>query len=269
MKIRHIIENLSQNKEFGWKFHVPNGFWDNLVEIEEILKIPHTATIDSQKVGYGLTDFYISWLRLQKGLERFQNTRLNLAEKLLARINEKVPSLFKTPLMLCAVYLDPRINFKLSSAQKREAVSSLVGIYERITTANSANQTQKVNDTLDEIIAESQTQLGEQRDTATTALLESFVKYETEKSDIRNSKTQFWRENGFKYPLIEKLAQVIHTVGANQCCVEQSFSAFSYIRSKYRMSMDPNNMSNLLMIRLNKDVFYKIRQNYIQNILNS
>lgn len=120
-KIRRVVHALSQNKEFGKKFQVDDDFWDKLQEIESILKVPYAATVDSQAIGYGLADFYISWLRIQKGLTRLNDpsNHTNLAEKLLNRLNERAPSLFRTPLMQCAVYLDPRINFKLTKDQKR------------------------------------------------------------------------------------------------------------------------------------------------------
>lgn len=174
-KIRHVVESLSMNAEFGAKFKVSDGFWTKISELIEVLEIPYRATIESQKVGYSLSDFYISWLRIQKGLGRFENTEqhFNLASNLITRLDERAPSLFKTPLMLCAIYLDPRINFKLSSAQKRDAAMALIKIYERTTELNSSMNRSVINDTLDEIQAESSGQDAEQRDSNTSALLTS------------------------------------------------------------------------------------------------
>lgn len=270
-KIKDVVCRLSQNKDFGRKFQVEDDFWDKLQEIESILKVPYTATIDSQAIGYGLADFYISWLCIRKGLSRSieHSNHTNLAEKLMHRLSEREPSLFQTPLLLCAVYLDPRIHFKLSTIQKRDAALALIKIHERIS-ALAFNDRNIINDTLDEIQAEYQFGDGEQRDINTTALLESFAKFETETPyDIRAPVTQFWERNEHKYSLLEPLARTIHSVSANQSCTERSFSSFTYIRSKHRMSMDPKNLSNLLMIRLNKDIFAEYRKNYVNQILNS
>lgn len=263
---------MSQNKEFGRKFQVELDFWEKLDEIENVLKVPYTATVDSQAVGYGLADFYISWLRIQKGLARLidQNKYTNIAEKLAKKLREREPSLFETPLMLCAVYLDPRISFKLNASQKRNAALQLVKIHDRINALTNNNAQNFMNDTLDEIQAEYRFGEGEHRDSNVTALLDSFAQFETERPfDIRASVTDFWETNGHKYPLLEPLAQIIHAVAANQCCTERSFSSFTYIRSKYRMCMDVKNLSNLLMIRLNKDIFYNFRTNYVNQILSN
>lgn len=239
-------------------------------ELIDVLKIPYAATIESQKEGYGLSDFYISWLRMQKGLGRVENSHFfDLASKLLTRLDQRAPSLFKTPLMLCAIYLDPRINFKLSHAQKRDAALQLITIQERILALNAKNVQQTINDTLDEIQAEYCLQDGEQVDGNTSAFLESLAKFETEKVPIKHPVTQFWEINRHKYPLIYPLAEVLHSVPANQCCTERSFSSFSFLRSAHRRSMDPKNVSNLLTIRLNKDIFNDYRKQYVQNILNS
>lgn len=269
-KIKHIVHALSQNKEFGRKFQVELDFWEKLDEIENVLKVPYTATVDSQAIGYGLADFYISWLRIQKGLARLidQSKYTNIAEKLTNRLREREPSLFDTPLMLCAVYLDPRINFKLGTGQKRNAALKLIQIHERISALNNSNATNVMNDTLDEIQAEYRFGEGEQRDSNITALLDSVAKFETERPyDIRATVTDFWGKNGHKYPVLEPLVQIIHAVAANQCGTERSFSSFTYIRSKHRMCMDVKNLSNLLMIRLNKDIFQNYRTNYVKQIL--
>lgn len=123
---------------------------------------------------------------------------------------------------------------------------------------------------MDEIQAEYSAENGEQRDQNATAFLSSLTNFESERSyDIRVPVKQFWEENEQKYTIIHPLAQVIHSVGANQCITERSFSGFSYIRSARRMSMDPKNLSNLLMVRLNKDIFYEFRKQEIDDIMKS
>lgn len=145
-KIRHVVESLSMNEDFGSKFKVSLGFWNKIAELINVLEIPYKATIESQKVGFSLSDFYISWLRIRKGLERLDSpdTYFNLATNLMKRLDARAPSLFQTPLMLCSIYLDPRINFKLSNAQKRDAAIALIKIYERNIEINSVNNTYKL-----------------------------------------------------------------------------------------------------------------------------
>lgn len=59
------------------------------------------------------------------------------------------PSLLNSPLLLCSVYLDPRIMLSLSDDQKAKAAIDSCTIHERI--KSSKREKESVNNTLDEI----------------------------------------------------------------------------------------------------------------------
>lgn len=249
---------------------VNEEFWDHLSEIISVLTSAYNLTIDSQRVGYGLSDFYIGWIRILKNLGRIENSeaKFNLATKLRENMERRAPSLFNTPLMLCAIYMDPRINFKLTDQQKVTAAMDLLKIHDRLEKNSYLDVDHSKNDTLDEIQAEYCEQ-NNGHQSSSDKLLQMMSIYETEKPyDIKASVMKFWLENANKYHLLHPLADILHAVPSNQSGVERSFSSFSYIRSKHRMCMSTENLSNVLMIRLNKDVFYAERESQINKILN-
>lgn len=268
MKIKHVVNQLADCDEFGYKFDVNEVFWAQVEEIVSTLQPVYQLTNDMQKVGYGLADMYIGWLLVKKSLNRIVNgaANFNLAAKLIEKMDQRAPSLFKTPLLLCAVYLDPRIMLALSDEQKANAAMDLVKIHERIT-ARSINKESRLDDTLDEIQQEFQKQQNKNQSSSDLLLKELSIFEREEPYDIRASVMKFWVENAEKYKLLRPLVDILHAVPSNQCCTERSFSSFSYIRSKHRMCMSPQNVSNVLMIRLNKDVYYTLRRERIQKIL--
>lgn len=69
--MKSVIIQLSSCKEFGSKFETTEEFWLELEEIVAVLQPGYEFTIKMQKVGFGLSDFYINWLRVKKNLERF------------------------------------------------------------------------------------------------------------------------------------------------------------------------------------------------------
>lgn len=223
-----------------------------------------------QRVGYGLGDLYIGWLRVKKNLQRFVNDKqqFDLAKLLIEKMDQRAPSLFESPLFLSSVYLDPRINFKLSDEQKVTAAMALLKIHERVEDSQlNADRENRVNDTLDEIQDEYQTQHNEDQSCRTRVLKEMSI-YETERPyDIKATVMQFWEVNSEKYQLLRPLANLLHAVPSNQCRTEASFSSFSYIRNRYRMSMLPKNVSNILMIRLNNDIYQELKKERIEKIL--
>lgn len=269
LKMKNVVIELANNKEFGYKFEVNETFWVQVEEIVSALQHTFNLTIEMQKVGYGLSDFYIGWLRAKKNLQRIvkSDPNFDLAAKLIDNMNKRAPSLFTSPLLLCAVYLDPRINFMLSTEQKAVAAMNLNKINERLQeTSHKGNET--ADNTLDEILQEFHDQHGGNQNRANN-LIQDIAVYEEERFDIKKTVMQFWEEHSQKYPTLCVLAEIMHAVPSNQTCTERAFSSFSYIRSKHRMSMSPQNLSNVLMVRLNKDIYYKLREERYQQILNA
>lgn len=197
-------------------------------------------------------------------------THFNLAENLLNAMNRRAPSLFTSPIFLCSVYLDPRIMFSLSSEQKLTAVMDLIKIYDGIVGKNSnSNDANCVNDTLDEIQQDYHKQQNQEQNSS-GRLIAAFAEYEAEEPcNIKDPVMKLWMDNEQKYALIRPLADLLHAVPSNQCSTERAFSSLSYIRNKYRMSLSPQNLSNVLMVRLNKEVFYSLRKQRVEEILSS
>lgn len=272
LKMKDIIIKLAENNEFGHKFETSESFWSKVREIVDVLTSAYKFTIDMQRVGYGLSELYIGWLRVKLNLKRMLNTeqQFNLVTKLNEAMDWRAASLFNSPLMLCAIYLDPRISFKLSDEQKATAAMDLLEIHERLMASElNTEKENHANDTLDEIQAEYQAERNEDLFGRTSVLKEMAI-FETEKiSDIKSGVMDFWENNTHKYPLLRALADILHAVPSNQCRTEASFSSLSYIRNKYRMSMLPKNTSNVLLVRLNKDIFYELREERTQEILNT
>lgn len=272
LKIKAVIIQLANCKEFGDRFKVDEHFWSAIEEICAVLQPGYDLTIRMQQVGYGLSDFYIGWLRVKKNLERImsEEPQFDLAACLLKHMDQRAPSLFRSPLFLCSVYLDPRIMFTLSAEQKTEAAMDLLTIQKRIMEGSDPNTKEgRVNDTLDELQAQYYAQFG-RNDNSSEDLIHLLTMYEKEKPfDIKQPVIKFWEENEQKYKLLRPLVDVLHAVPSNQCCTERSFSSLSYIRSKHRMSMSPNNLSNVLMVRLNKDIYYSLREERVRKFLDA
>lgn len=194
-----------------------------------------------------------------------QCIRFNLATKLQEKMAERAPRLFDNSIMVCCVYLDPRIMKKLAPTQNSFAQSSLIKIFDRLKEMKQT-ECRVVNDTLDEIQSEFINQ--DFPAVSRVPLLQEMEKYERVPAyDIRANVMKFWQENKNTYPLLHQLAEILHAIPSNQCGTERSFSSFSYLRSRYRMSMSAENLSNILMVRLNKEIFYELKKKRIQQII--
>lgn len=227
-----------------------------------------------QRIGYGLSDFYISWLRIERNLNRIlaDDTLLNLAHELQVALERRKGQLFETPNMLAAIYLDPRVKSKLDARQKEISILHLKKLYVRIRQLNKPEPTadEQVNNTLDELDEEfvaTENELYPPDEIDTSSLMVSFTNYDFVKHvNIKSNVMDFWIKSKSEFPLIYELACVVHSVSAGQCYEEQNFSSFSYIRSAQRTSMKAENLKNVLAIRLNKELFYALKEKQINNI---
>lgn len=230
-----------------------------------------------QRVGYGLADFFISWLRIERNLNRItsEHTLTNLASELNKALENRKAELFQTPNMLAAIYLDPRVKSKLDRTEKEIAILHLRKLYTRIhqvKTNQEVGVNELVNNTLDELneeFADHESELYPSEEVDTSTLMLSFTQYESVKHfNCKAAVMDFWAKNNNDFPLIYELACVVHAVPAGQCFEEQNFSSFSYIRSSRRTSLHAKNLRNILTVRLNRELFYRQKQQQKDNIIN-
>lgn len=274
--MKPVIEQLSTNTEFGTEFAVSHDFWTKISEAVDVLQIPYLATKQMQRNGYGLADFYISWLRMKRGLSRINNGELNLARQLDKALEERENLLLETPTMMLAMYLHPRVKNRLNNIQKECATIAAEKLHIRLTNVgNQSGANVSANDTLDELNAEVSGGYSNADNNTNAAgsnitlgqFRESIIKYDAVRpTDIKSNVFGFWKERKQEFPMIYNLACVVHAVNAGQCEVERNFSAFSSVRDSRRCKLLPKNMSNILMIRLNQDVYNEWKSNQISKI---
>lgn len=263
---------LANNKEFGRKFNTTDYFWSKVDEILKVLKPLYIVTKDMQKVGYGLADFYVSWLRIDKSLDRIcvEGTLLNLASQLKKALQEYKQQLFDTPSMAAAVFLDPRIKFKLTNEQKECATLYLKKLHVRMhqLKGGEGELDNSRDNTLDELNEDFVAIHGETDELDTSVFLLELAKYDAVKHvDFKHRVMDFWKHNKEHYPLVYSLACVIHAIPAGQALEERNFSSFGYLRCAKRTSMKPKNLRNVLIVRLNKEIFYECKEKQINEII--
>lgn len=271
-RIKPVIIELANDTEFGEKFETTECFWEQIDGIISTLKPLYIVSKEMQQVGYGLTDFFISWLRIEKNLNRFDanSAQFNLGMELLRELGARRADLFDTPCMLAAIYLDPRVKFKLNNTQKECAILHLKNLYIRMKhlELKQIDTTDQHNNTLDEMNEEYAATHREEEQFDSSHLLLSLSNYDAVTHvDFKCAVMDFWQMHQPEYPLIYPLACVIHAIPAGQSFEERNFSSFSFIRSARRTRLSAENTKNVLLIRLNKELFYEYKQKQIDEII--
>lgn len=108
-----------------------------LTEILEVLKLPFDLTNAVQNPTFTLSDFYGSWIKMQRKLKKLaenENTLCEFTQQFAEKVNERSSILINNTAMISAVYLDPRYRFTLTDDEIAIAKTTLLSLFERVKT---------------------------------------------------------------------------------------------------------------------------------------
>lgn len=103
--------------------------------MNQILKIPFVATKLLQCSKLTMSDLFGCWLNMGRKLENILKNEVlstDLAELLHEKISQREQILIENPMLVTAVYMDARFNFKLTGIQIETAKSTLVNSHRKI-----------------------------------------------------------------------------------------------------------------------------------------
>lgn len=249
--------------------------WPIVVELLEVLKLPFDVTNAVQHSAFTLSDFYGSWLKMKRDLEKLvqnQEALSGFAKIFSEKVQERNSILLNNSAMICAVYLDPRFKFKLTSEEVQIAKTSLESLHQRIKVLNDSQPESEAGDEDDSFEAECvasglpRAYYGDSGKNTTetvhgNTLEEIFESYDKiERQHHKNPILEFWNNRKDEYPELYQLACVIHSIPPTQATVERAFSTLGYIYNPKRTRLSPTMLENILLIRLNKDLVEPINR---------
>lgn len=271
MRLRPQWDNI---KEIDDDFLViDDEFWEQVEELVAVLEFPCFATKAMERRNFCYTDLYL-WskrigLRLDEIIADFP--RFEFAAVLKANLTEREKSLFKTPIFMAALYLDPRFKLELNDTETAIAIETLHTLNKQIKWKPLAAPAPGLNNIDRQIEAQMFGNiLAQQSDvhirTELTMVMSNYNGVRA--TDINRDAISFWKENKTIYPQLYELAKIVFSTASSISETERTFSGFSYIYNVRRMSLFPQNVTNILMVRLNKDLFQQIKEAKLAAIQN-
>lgn len=73
----------------------------------------------------------------------------------------------------------------------------------------------------------------------------------------------YWLKREKTHPEMHEVAMVVLAAPSNQVSVERGFSALALVLSPQRTRLGPDTLENILLIKLNKEVFMQVIPNYV------
>lgn len=262
--------------------------WSILKEIVVVLKVPFNVTIAFQNQRLTLSDVYGRWLGAQLHLDMLRkkkSMKTKLAEHLYNFLDKRKTVIFENPCMASALYLDPRFHSVIIECPEKTelAKNNLLNIWRRIIVLESNSE--PVTEVIDVSNGDSSFEFDEE-----AALLKHLNRAKTsntvnsrqyndiefiidlfnpEPLDPKESVLNYWERQKDEQKELYKLAMVIFSVPPTEVQIERDFSGLDFIFTNRRGRLSHQRLEDILLIYLNKDLFYFINDEDIATLQNS
>lgn len=252
-----------------FQFLLSDEEWTDVDEIINILKPFYIATMKLQSENITLSDFFGIWISLKiqtiilgKNNSSFQT----LISEILDKMKFYQESLLANPVILSAIYLDPRYQTILKPEQKKVAIEHLLFLNTRFEELQKRNNETNVNisepaperssfEDIQSYISSLEQENIEAQNSTENNNLKSMLQAFDKKYPPKNlSFLDFWKQRPNEEKDLFRIALLVSIVSPTQNTVERGFSAFSVIFSPLRTKMGDNVLNNILIARLNPDL---------------
>lgn len=187
-----------------------------------------------------------------------------LAQTLLDKMSQREHQFFGNLAVTCALALDPRFCSRITEEQKTEARHTLTKLWHRLKPDERDSSPDADSSDID-ITIENTTLLmkylqnpSPEENANISSIMDTFIEAQHNIEGV--TILGFWEANKDKFPELYKLAEVIFAISPTQAVVERSFSTLSYVFSPRRNNLSEQTLENILIVSLNKDLFYSVNE---------
>lgn len=301
-KIRDILKCEAVIRHFAKSEHFLKCLiqkWDVLKELKTALELPYMTTVQLQKRDFTLSDFYgctkLIDMKLTEMINNESEKYTTIFGNLRQCINERTRPLFENPLSLCTIFLDPRYKCDIDRNEvKLQFVEMTLGrLWNKIQIARTgdipvenndepANLSGDANSLFNELDSQYESELGLRSNEINGAarpnysmkpseLSKQIDKYKNATANMRlkcsESVHKFWECKKIEFGNeIFEIASVLLAVPPTQAEVERCFSALKFIYTDYRYNLKEDLLENLLLVRLNPDLYYSVKSNDLNQL---
>lgn len=268
LELREFCESLPlrQYPQIAPLLLSPNE-WDAVQCITSTLGHFANLTTIMQKEEISLSDFFGGWAKVKLEMTKLGND--TLAQRLLNEMKLREPVLFNNKVLNAAVFLDPRYQQYMPQANKDKAITFLSNLHKKLASLKQSNndvhlptpESIELEEFLNSMYGQIETESegnNNKPESASENIETILQKFMGTKEPLTTSVFNYWQTNVEIKPELYKLAAVIHSVPPTQTTVERAFSAMALILSPLRTRLSDKNLENILLIRLNREIFKEI-----------
>nr|XP_029715032.1 uncharacterized protein LOC115258770 [Aedes albopictus] len=267
---RDFFEKLAEDfPELG----LTNDNWIFIEHYVQAFKPLYVCTKKLQEKHVSLPDFYLYWLKAISELSNFPSNPF--APQLIKSLTRRLEALKTSRAFQMALYLDPRFNFlnsKFFKVEEKLAIQGyIIDTYERIQKLKPMNGTDDAEQSgtsqhsqFDDFLTE---MLGGSLDDSTTSDTTTFIQQVKAldgepRQGFSHNVWEYWMRRQKTHPELFTVAMVVLAAPSNQVSVERAFSGLALVLSPHRAGLGSEVLEDILLIKLNRDIFEQIMPSY-------
>lgn len=250
--------------------------WADAEKIGEILEPFRKYSVLLQSGKCTLSDFYGYWhiLRLKVSKQDHE-----LATLISTEMNEREEILLQNPLLLSAVYLDPRYQRGLNDNGKAIAVQYLKNLHFKIKAIEKASvPSDQLNEhsrrsSFDDIesfldsIQNSDHNRANGTAPSSDEILDALHAFYGVRETARIDVLEYWEKRKVANPQLYELSCTVFAVPPTQTTVERCFSSLPVVITSRRSRLGQDSLENILLLRLNPSILVMVRDRRKRKIL--
>lgn len=258
----------------------PEVIWDSIENYLNILRPCRALSKKLQMEQLTFGDFYIAWMKCRLEVEQLHSP---FARRLLSCLRSRQDVLFSNEYFLAALYLDPRVNATLTTAQQNCARAVLVETYKRLTNLKRRTTAEATSEPFNpgvnnSVVPGTSAELdsSNENNNFDSYLRQHFVTNRHINIDEQNLQSlereinfklvaflqepvlpskrsilEYWEQRKMTDPYLYNLAKIVLATPPTSVSVERLFSSLKFVLNNLRMSLNDLIIDDVLMVRNN------------------
>ncbi|XP_055593713.1 uncharacterized protein LOC129744950 [Uranotaenia lowii] len=249
--------------------------WDFINDYVQAFRPIYICTKKMQSEHMSLSDFYMNWLIAMNEVQNIENNAF--VPELSRALKTRLASLRDSWAFRMALYLDPRFNYfgskVFTNDEKVRIQETIIDTFDRIKKLEPSKSSQLIDTKSETASLPKHNNFDEfftsmfggtpgpsaESSSAQSTFFKQLKALDVEpRQNMMFNPFQHWLNRKHTHPELYQVAMVVLAVPSNQVTVERSFSALGLVLSERRTELAEDTLSNILLIKLNKDVYEKI-----------
>ncbi|CAG9812059.1 unnamed protein product [Chironomus riparius] len=257
-RFRTQLETIALNEE---RLRLSDHAWEFMDEYLQVFTPVQLAVKDFQRADITISDFYISWLKMELNIRSVPDGNEQLKTKLLEALKQHKQKFFESDAFVAALLLDPRINWSQNPedfygpAMYERGILLLEKVHQVIN-GLQMNQEADANQEaeLRQLLGWKPLQFQGIRQSVNRFLAEPRLLPSTPITPLK-----YWYNRRNEEPEIYRVSQVVYGAAFSQVKKEKDFKGFALVLPLLKILLGDDHLNAIIVCKNNLELLDKVK----------